>query len=234
MEKPKKSDFFVLLKEREDLAYKEFNQKLIPTVPEAQVIGVRVPEIRALAKWLMKERPEACEKFLKDLPHYYLEERHLQAFLIEQFQERERVFEETERFLPYIDNWQTCDLFFPKAFFSEPEALLMRVQKWLKSEACYTVRYGIGVLLRAYLKERFQKEHLVWVQKVVSEEYYVNMMRAWYYSMALVHQYEATLPFLEAQRLDVWTHNKTIQKAVESRQLSKETKAYLRTLKIKQ
>lgn len=214
----------------QELQYRAFHSRLMPTIPPETIIGVRVPVLRKLAKQLAGT--QEAERFLQDLPHRYYEENNLHAFLLEPIREYSVALAETERFLPYIDNWATCDSFYPKVFATHREELLEPVRRWLDSEQPYTVRYGIGMLMRFYLDKDFRPEYLVWVAGVQREEYYVNMMRAWYFATALAKQPQATLPWFTEQRLDVWTHRKAIQKALESSRISPETKQLLRELRI--
>lgn len=214
----------------QDTEYQTFQSKLMPTIPPETVIGVRTPLLRKLAKELAGT-PQA-EHFLQSLPHRYYEENNLHAFLIEQIRDYDTALAETERFLPYINNWATCDCFCPKVFAKHKEELLISIRRWLGSDQTYTVRYAMGMLMRYYLDEDFQPEYLAWVAGVHSEEYYLNMMRAWYFATALAKQPDAALPWLTDRRLDVWTHNKTIQKAAESHRISPEMKQQLRELRI--
>lgn len=214
-----------------DLHYQAFHSRLMPTVPPETVIGVRVPVLRKLAKQLTGT--QEAEAFLHDLPHAYYEENNLHAFLLEPIVDYPIALAETERFLPYIDNWATCDSFCPKIFAKHREELLEPVQRWLNAEHPYTVRYGIEMLMRYYLEEAFRPEYLNWVAGVQREEYYVNMMRAWYFATALAKQPQETLPWLTEKRLDGWTHNKTIQKALESARVTPENKRALRELRIR-
>lgn len=215
----------------QDLSYRDFHSRLMPDVNKAAVIGVRVPELRKYVKELAKD-PE-IQEFLDDLPHQYYEENNVHGFLIQQMKEYEKCMEELEKFLPYINNWATCDMTSPKVFKKHKEELLEAVRRWIASDHVYTVRYGIGMLMQHYLDEDFREEYPQMVSEIQSEEYYVNMMIAWYFATALAKQYETILPYIEKQKLDVWTHNKTIQKACESYRITPEQKAYLRTLKIK-
>lgn len=214
----------------QDTEYQVFQSKLMPTIPPETVIGVRTPLLRKRAKELAGT-PQA-ESFLHDLPHRYYEENNLHAFLIEQIRDYDTALAETERFLPYINNWATCDCFCPKVFAKHKAELLIPLRRWLGSDQTYTVRYAMGMLMRYYLDEDFQPEYLAWVAGVHSEEYYLNMMRAWYFATALAKQPDAALPWLTDRRLDVWTHNKTIQKAAESYRISPEMKQQLRELRI--
>lgn len=217
--------------EMQDLEYREFHAKLMPTVDKECVIGVRVPVLRKYAKKLAKE-PQIGE-FLEELPHQYYEENNVHAFVIEQTKEYEKCLEQVELFLPYIDNWATCDMLSPKVLGKHTKELLEVIKKWIASEQTYTIRFGIGMLMRFYLDEKFDDAYPAMVAHVKSEEYYVNMMIAWYFATALAKQYEAVLPYLTEHKLDLWIHNKTIQKACESYRITKEQKEFLRTLKIK-
>lgn len=216
-----------------DEAYKAFNKKLVPTVAEDTMIGIRTPVLRKFAKTFFKTRPDDARFFMQILPHTYFEENNLHAFFIECIWDIDQAVAATEAFLPFVDNWETCDLFSPPVFKKYPDRMYRHIRTWLQSTHCYTIRYGIGLLLSAYLNETFKPEMLDLVAGVVSDEYYVNMMIAWYFSMALVKQYSLTLPYIERKRLAPFTHNKAIQKAVESTRISAETKAYLKTLKIR-
>lgn len=215
----------------QDLKYRDFQCKLMPTVDPETVIGVRTPDMRKLAKEFSKT-PETAD-FLKILPHTYYEENNLHGFLIETLEDYDQVIEAIDAFLPYVDNWATCDLMSPKVFKKHLPELYEKIRDWLKSGRTYTVRFGIEMLMSFYLDEHFQSEMLDLVAGVKSQEYYVNMMIAWYFATALAKQYDATLPVIQEQRLEKWTHNKAIQKATESYRISDEQKDYLRTLKRK-
>ena len=215
----------------QDLSYRDFHAKLMPTVDKAKVIGVRTPKLRAFAKEFGKT--EEAKEFLKVLPHQYYEENNLHGLLIEQIKDYPTLIRELNRFLPCIDNWATCDLLTVRVVKKHLDTFTEEVERWLASDHTYTIRFGIGMLMRYYLEEHFSLEYPEKVAKIRSKEYYVNMMRAWYFATALAKQYEAIFPFLEEKRLDAWTHNKTIQKAIESYRITQEQKAYLRTLRIK-
>ncbi len=206
--------------------YREFSSKLMPTVDKSKVIGIRTPILRKYAKSL-----EDYEDFLDELPHKYFEENNLHAFLIEREQNFDRCIEKLDVFLPYIDNWATCDSMKPCVLKKEPEKLLKHIKRWIKSKDVYAVRYAINLLMSFYLDGNFDEAYLMLVANVKSDEYYINMMRAWYFATALAKQYEQTLPYIESKVLDVWTHNKTIQKAIESLRITKQQKEYLKTLK---
>ena len=206
--------------------YREFSSKLMPTVEKSKVIGIRTPLLRKFAKSL-----DNYEDFLTELPHKYFEENNLHAFLIEREKDFEKCIEKLNVFLPYVDNWATCDSMKPKILKKEPEKLLEHIKIWLKSKDTYSVRYGINLLMSFYLDENFKRDYLMLVAGVKSDEYYINMMRAWYFATALAKQYKQTLLYIENKVLDKWTHNKTIQKATESLRITKEQKEYLKTLK---
>lgn len=207
-------------------SYREFSSKLMPTVEKSKVIGIRIPILRKYAKSL-----ENYEAFLQELPHTYFEENNLHAFLIEREKDFDRCVEKLDAFLPYVDNWATCDSMKPKVLKKEPEKLLLYIEKWINAKDVYTVRYAINLLMSFYLDELFDKKYLQMVAEVGSDAYYINMMRAWYFATALAKQYEEALPYIENRKLDAFTHQKTIQKAIESLRITKEQKAYLKTLK---
>lgn len=214
----------------QDTAYRDFQAKLIPNVDSEMVIGVRTPELRKLAKAIFKEG--GYEDFLQDLPHTYYDENNLHAFIVAQIKDYEECLRQTEIFLPYIDNWATCDLFAPKVFAKHKTELLENIKHWMGSQETYVIRYGMEMLMRFYLDGDFKLEYAEMVAAVKSEEYYVKMMIAWYFATALAKQYESIIPFLEQKRLEAWTHNKTIQKARESHRILAEQKEYLKSLKV--
>ncbi len=215
----------------QDTNYRDFHSRLIPTVDPNTIIGVRTPSLRKLAKQLSGS-PKA-DLFLNTLPHTYYEENNLHAFLIETHTSYPKVIQELNTFLPFVDNWATCDMMSPRVFASHIQELYPQILLWLGSEHPYTIRYGIGMLLRHYLDQHFRPEHLARVSTIHTEEYYVNMMIAWYFATALSKQYSTTIPYLTNQILSPWIHNKTIQKAMESNRIDKPTKQYLRTLRRK-
>ncbi len=219
------------LLQKEDKKYKDFQGKLIPSIEMETMIGISTPVLRKMAKEYGKN-PE-IQVFMRDLPHKYFEENQLQAFLISEEKDFFKCVEEIRLFLPYVDNWATCDQMLPKVFKKERAQLLPYIQEWLQAEHPYTVRFAIGLLMQHYLDEEFQPEYLEWIAKIRRDEYYINMMIAWYFATALAKQYEATIPYIKQKSLEQWTHNKSIQKAVESRRISTETKEYLKTLKWK-
>jgi len=219
------------LMELKDEKYADFQRKLTPTVRPERIIGVRTPALRALAREI--SGTALAEEFLDALPHEYYDENNLHAVLIERIKGFDEAAARVEAFLPYVDNWATCDIMTPRALKKDLPALMGRIRRWTASGETYTIRFGIEMLLAFFLDGEFSPEQHGIVTAVKSEEYYVNMMRAWYFATALAKQREATLPILEARALDPWTHNKTIQKAVESYRITDADKAYLKTLKIK-
>ena len=217
--------------ELRDEEYAKFQAKLTPSVDPELFIGVRVPDVRKLAK-LLKNDPNA-EAFMQELPHKYYDENMLHGLLISDIKDYDKALEETNRFLPYIDNWAVCDIMSPKVFKKHKDKLIDSIRKWTRSKETYTIRFGIEMLMSHYLDEDFNEEYLEIPAKIRSEEYYVNMMTAWFFATALAKQWESVIPYIEKKRLDKWTHNKTIQKAVESYRITDEQKEYLKTLKIK-
>ena len=212
-----------------DEGYGDFTRKLIPTVEPARVIGIRTPVLCAFAKDFAKT-PEAAD-FLRALPHEYLEENGLHAFLIERIRDYDACVAALDAFLPHVDNWATCDSMRPACFRKNRARLIADARRWMASGELYTVRFGIGVLMAHFLDTDFRPDVLDAVAAIETEEYYLRMMQAWFFATALAKQYEAALPFLEQGRLACWTHNKAIQKARESFRISEERKAYLKTLK---
>ena len=219
------------LRKLADPKYQEMQKKIIPTVDPESIIGVRTPELRALAKEMSKSGEGSA--FVAELPHKYFDENQLHAFILSGMKDYDACIAEVERFLPHVDNWATCDQMSPKIFRKHKADLLEHVKVWLKSDQTYTIRFGVGMLMEHFLDEDFDLKYPRMVAKLRSEEYYVNMMIAWYFATALAKQYETVLPYIENRRLDPWTHNKTIQKAVESYRITHEQKEYLKTLKVK-
>ena len=216
---------------RQDIKYRDFQAKLIPNLDPGVMIGVRTPDLRALAKELAGR--EDISAFLDTLPHRYFDEDQLHAFVISGIRDFDACIAHVNDFLPFVNNWATCDQMSPKVFRKHKEELLIYIRSWLGSEHTYAVRFGIGMLMQHFLEEDFDPSYLETVSKIRSDEYYINMMIAWYFATALAKQYDAVLPYLEEKKLDRWTHNKTIQKAVESYRVSDEQKQYLRTLRIR-
>ncbi|MBR2823180.1 MAG: DNA alkylation repair protein [Clostridia bacterium] len=213
----------------QDKKYAAMQTKIIPTVAPDRIIGVRTPELRTFAKAL--SRDEDIDLFLQVLPHPYFDENQLHAFVISLEKDFDKCIAEVDSFLPFVDNWATCDQLSPKIFKKEPEKLLPHIHAWIQSDKVYTVRFAIGMLMQHFLDERFDLRYADMVAAVRSKEYYVNMMIAWYFATALAKQYDSILPYLEEKKLDDWTHNKAIQKSVESYRITPEQKTYLKTLK---
>ena len=217
--------------EMRDEKFRDFTSKLIPNVDKELIIGVRVPDIRRLAKSLSEEERK---KFISELPHKYHEENLLHGVMIQLIKnDIGEVITETEKFLPYIDNWAVCDISQSKLLERYPDVVFGKVSEWAKSEKTYTVRFAIDVLLQFFLDENFTPEVFALAKSIVSDEYYVNMALAWFWSFALIKRYEETLPIIESERLPEFVHNKAIQKARESYRISDERKQYLNTFKIK-
>ena len=215
----------------QDVPYRDFQVKLFPGCDVSRFIGVRTPALRSLAKEYGKR--EDAGVFLGSLPHAYFDEDQLHAFILEGVKDFGRCMDAVEAFLPYVDNWATCDQLSPKCFRKHPEVLPEKIRDWMASEETYVIRFGIGMLMQHFLEDNFDPVYLQRVSEVRSREYYVNMMIAWYFATALAKQPDAAMPYLEERRLDPWVHNKTIQKAIESYRISDSQKEYLRTLRVK-
>lgn len=214
--------------ELQDTKYRDFNASLIPNIDKERVIGVRSPELKKLAAGYKKTD---VSSFLADLPHKYTEENYIHAQLIGRINDYDRCIAEVDRFLPFVDNWSTCDTLIPKVFAKNKDKLIEKIKEWHSSGHTYTIRFGTGCLMRWYLGDDFDVRYAEMAAAIRSDEYYINMMTAWYFATALAKNYDEVLPFIEQNRLDEWTHNKAIQKAIESFRVTDEHKAYLRTLK---
>lgn len=215
--------------EYEDKSYGDFQAKLTPTIKRENVIGIRVPQIRALAKELIKD--DGLNTFLDELPHQFYDENMLHSALISEIKDYDECISRIDQFLPYVDNWAVCDTLLPKVFKKNKSTLLEKSFEWMDSEDEYTIRYGIGIIMRYYLDKDFKQEYLDKPAAIVSDKYYINMMNAWLFATALAKQWESTIPYITENKLDSWVHNKTIQKARESFRITKEQKEYLKTLK---
>ena len=215
----------------QDLKYKDFHSKLMPTVCKDKIIGVRVPQLRKFSKELNKS--ELKEDFLNTLPHKYYEEDNLHAFLIEQINDFDECISALDNFLLFIDNWATCDMMTPKILGENPDLLYAKIQEWTKSKHTYTVRFAVVALMKFFMDERLDKKHLNLLLNIKSDEYYINMAIAWYLATALSSRWDLVIPYIENQKFDKWVHNKAIQKANESYRITKEQKEYLKTLKVK-
>lgn len=218
------------LRKMADASYKDFQSKLVPTVDPETILGVRTPQLRNFAKQLMQDG--RTRSFINELPHRYYDENNLHAFIIAQIKDFASCVEAVDRFLPFVDNWATCDGLRPKCFAQHRKDLFLKIQQWIISDQCYTVRFAIEMLLVHFLDLEFDPCHLEMVKSVRSREYYIQMMQAWYFATALAKQWEHTIRFLERYSLEHWVHNKTIQKAVESNRISQEQKIYLRSLRV--
>lgn len=217
-----------------DEVYKNFHGKLMPTINPDTILGVRVPLLRKFSNQLNKNlSKEEIERFMSELPHRYYEENNIHAFLIEKINDYDECIAALDNFLPFVDNWATCDMMNPKIFKKNTRKLFDKIEEWMSSSHVYTIRFGIGMLMRFYLDDDFSTQYLDMTANVVSDEYYVNMMKAWFFATALAKQYEATLPYIQHNRLDIWSHNKAIQKAIESFRVPKEHKDELRSYKRK-
>lgn len=215
----------------QDLEYKKFHSKLMPTINPDVIIGVRTPNLRQYAKQI--KYSTEVELFLKELPHHYYEENNLHGFLIESIKDFDTCIAALNEFLPYVDNWATCDMMAPKVLKTDLPKLYEWIKIWIASGETYTIRFGVNMLMKYYLEDNFLSEYPELVASIQSEEYYVKMVVAWYFATALAKQYETVLPYLLEKRLDVWTHNKTIQKAVESYRITPEQKEFFKSLKCK-
>lgn len=215
---------------KQDIIYKDFLAKLVPNIDSNNIIGVRTKEIRDYAKELVKED---YSLFLREMPHKYFEENQLHAFIISEIKDYDECIAYLNTFLKYIDNWATCDQLSPKVFKKNTDKLLDQINIWIKSSEIYEVRFGINMLMKYYLDSNYKKEYLELVSKIKSNEYYINMMIAWFFATALVKQYDDAITYLENKKLDKWVHNKTIQKAIESYRITNAQKEYLKSLKIK-
>lgn len=222
-------DILKRLFEMQDKDYALFQGKLVPNIESKLIIGVRVPLLRKFAKELIKENGQ--EGFLQELPHKYYDENMLHAILLSEMKDYGDCIKRVNEFLPYVDNWAVCDILSPKVFKKNKDDLLNEIYKWSKSEKTYTCRFGLGMLMSFFLDGDFKKEYLKLPANIKSEEYYINMMIAWFFTTALTKQWEYTLPYIEEGRLATWVHNKTIQKARESYRIDKEKKEYLSSLK---
>lgn len=220
-----------VLFENQDNEYRAFHSRLMPGIDFESIIGVRTPVLRKISKEFSKN--EDIEIFLNDLPHKYYEENNLHGFIISEFKDYEKTIKYLDDFLPFVDNWATCDLLSPKAFKKNKDLLKNDINRWLASDLTYTKRFAIEMIMSHFLDDDFDKDYLPIISSIRSDEYYINMMIAWFFATALAKQWASTVPFIENKCLDKWTHNKTIQKSVESYRITDEQKVYLRSLKIK-
>ena len=222
-------DILEKLYSMQDENYALFQAKLTPNIPPEKFIGVRVPECRRLAKTLSKESD--ISSFLDSLPHSYYDENILHALLISEIKDYDKCIYELERFLPYVDNWAVCDIISPKPFKKHKDTLIVKIKEWSASNHTYTCRFGLRMLMSHFLDEDFKPEYLDIPASINSDEYYINMMKAWFFATALAKQWDASISYIQEKRLDEWTHKKTIQKAIESYRITKEQKDLLKTLR---
>ena len=220
----------------QDEKYRDFQIKLVPGITKEQMIGIRTPDLRALAKEIAATS-ETASAFLQELPHKYFEENLIHFFIVALIKDFDECISQVEKFLPYVDCWPVCDQASPKVFKKNHEKLLSLVKNWISSYHIYTSRYGMRILMNEFLGEDFKTEYADLVvsrmsRKGEAEDYYLKMMAAWYFATALAKNWDQVLPFIEKRRLDPWTHNKAIQKALESFRVSDEHKEYLRKLKV--
>ncbi len=228
--KTDKTDIIAQLYALQDKEYADFQSRLLPTVQRERVIGVRTPDLRKMARQIGKV--PAAREFLQHLPHYYFDENQLHAFILSEEKDFDRCIKELEKFLQYIDNWATCDQLSPRCFKRHTTELLPLIRKWMTSRHTYTIRFGICTLMRYFLDKEFKQEYLEWVVSIKRDEYYIHTMQAWFFATALAKQWDATLPYIKQHRLEKDTHNKTIQKAIESFRITPEQKEFLRTLRV--
>ena len=212
----------------QDLKYRDMQVRIIPNIDPETIIGVRTPDLRRLAKEM-----EVGEVFKQTLPHRFFEENQVHSFLLERGKDFETTISEVEAFLPHVDNWASCDQLSPKVFKKHRRALLPYIYRWLESDKPYTIRFGIEMLMIHFLDEDFNSAYPELVANVRHEDYYVRMMVAWYFATALAKQYEAVFPYISGYRLEKWTHNKAIQKSVESYRITPEQKEILKQFRIK-
>ncbi len=212
----------------QDVSYRDFQRKLIPNIDSETIIGVRTPDLRTLAKEM-----DGLVPFLQDLPHHYFEENQVHSFLIAAEKDFSTTVSLVEAFLPYVDNWATCDQLTPRSFKKHRRELQPYIHRWLASGHTYTIRFGIKMLMDHFLEVDFAPEYPDLVASLRHEDYYVKMMAAWYFATALAKQFDAIFPYITEHRLEKWTHNKAIQKAIESYRITTEQKALLKQYRIK-
>lgn len=214
----------------QDKKYQALQINIVPNVDKEKIIGVRVPEIRKLAKKYKDD--DSVNIFLKELPHKYYDENLLHGLIISEIKDYDRCIEEAQKFLPYVDNWAVCDTMSPKVFAKNKDKLIIKIEKWIKSSKLYTCRFGIRMLMNHFLKDDYKKEYLELPAAIHTDEYYLKMMIAWFYATALAYRWDDTIKYLDEKKLDKWTHNKTIQKAIESYRITDSQKEYLRKIKL--
>ena len=213
------------LESKLNIEYIEFQSKLIPNIDKKKILGIKTDVLKEMAKNI------DGEEFIKDLPHYYFEENQLHAFIISSMKDENKCLELIDEFLPYVDNWATCDQMIPKIFKKNRNILIMHILEWINSNYPYAKRFGISMLMKFFLDNKyFDPKYLDLVSNIESDEYYVNMMIAWYFCEALIKQYDSAIIYIEEHKLNKWIHNKTIQKCIESKRIEDIKKDYLRIL----
>ena len=220
---------YEMLLNKQDKEYQEFQSKLVPNIDKNSIIGVRTPDMKAIAKELYGTKE--ANDFLNNLPHKYYEENLIHTFLIAMIKDYDECVKEFDRFLPYANCWPVTDQSSPKSFKKNHDKLIKDTKRWISSEHTYTARFGLRILMNEFLDDDFKPEYLKLASEKKGDDYYLKMMVAWYFATALAKQYDATISYFENHVLDSWTHNKAIQTALESFRVSDEHKAYLRTLK---
>ena len=220
---------YEILLSYKDEKYKEFQSKLVPNIDKKTIIGVRTPQIKKIVKEIF-DTAEATI-FLQTLPHQYYEENLIHFFLISKIKDFDECVKEVEKFLPYINCWPVCDQATPLVFKKNHDKLLPLIKKWINSNHIYTARFGIRMLMNEFLNDDFKEEYLEWVSSISGDDYYLEMMVAWFFATALAKQYNATIKYIEKRCLNPWIHQKTIQKALESYRVSDKNKEYLKKFK---
>src|SRR5574344_2183552 len=215
---------------KQDIKYREFQAKLMPNIDKSVIVGVRNPDTKKIAKRIIHDNEE--DFFVSNLPHKYYEENNVHAYIITNCKEYSKTISMLDNFLPFVDNWATCDIIKPQIFKKNTDKLINEIKRWVSSNKTYTVRFGIGMLMTFYLDDYFDNKYLKIPLSIKTDEYYIKMMIAWFYATALAKQYDDTIKIIENKVLDKWTHNKSIQKAIESYRITDEQKVYLKTLKI--
>lgn len=220
-----------LMKYKDD-KYKAFNAKLVPNIDIDNIIGIRIPNIRKLAKEIKDE--DYIDTFLNELPHKYQEEYILHGLLLSiKYKDINILLNKLDTFLEYANNWVITDTISPKLFKKYPDIVYEYIVKWINSNHEYKIRFAIVSLLQFYLDDNYNKKILTLVKNIKYNSYYVNMAIAWFYSFALIKQYDDTIKLFENKKLDKWIHNKSIEKAIDSYRVSSDKKTYLKSLKIK-
>lgn len=214
-----------------DENFAAFSQKLIPTLKREYFIGIRTPQLKAIAKEYAKR--DNIDEFLNDLPHKYHEENNLHAFILSGIKNVDEAVDKIEKFLPYINNWSTCDQLRVKCFSKRGEELRGVFYRWVESDKVYTIRFGVGMLMSCCLGDKFVNKDVEKLLQITEDEYYVKMMIAWYLATALAKNYDEVLPYIQEKSFSPWIHNKAIQKSLESFRITDEQKIYLKSLKIK-